>query len=93
MQKALKIDSRDNVAVVLSELNKGDDVLVNTESGALQLKVLSNIPFGHKIALKPLPSDEPIIKYGEVIGKAKTPIEPGEWVHLQNLYCERGRED
>ncbi|WP_088227603.1 UxaA family hydrolase [Desulfosporosinus sp. FKB] len=93
MHKALRIDPRDNVAVVLTELKKGEEVLINTETGSIQLTALSDIPFGHKIAMSSLASHDPIIKYGEEIGKAKSTVEPGEWIHLQNLYCERGRED
>lgn len=93
MPKALQIDPLDNVAVVLSEVKKGEKVLINLEAGAVHLTASSDIPFGHKMAVTSLLINEPIIKYGEEIGKAKTPIQPGDWVHLQNVYCERGRED
>ena len=93
MLTALRIDPRDNVAVVLREVQKGEEVLVNMITGAVHLTAQSDIPFGHKIAVTTLLVSEPIIKYGEEIGNAKIPIQPGEWVHLQNMYCERGRED
>ena len=93
MLTALRIDPRDNVAVLLREVRKGEEVLVNLENGAVHLTAKSNIPFGHKISVTTLLVSEPIIKYGEEIGNAKQPIEPGEWVHLQNIYCERGREE
>lgn len=91
MHTALRIDPRDNVAVVLTEVKKGEDVLVNTEAAAVHLTAQSDIPFGHKIALISLSVNKPIIKYGEEIGNAKQAIQSGEWVHLQNIYCERGR--
>ncbi|SHI25669.1 UxaA family hydrolase [Desulfosporosinus lacus] len=93
MLTALCIHPRDNVAVVLREVRKGEDVLVNLNTGAVHLTAQNDIPFGHKIAVTTLPVSKPIIKYGEEIGNAKTLIQPGEWVHLENVYCERGRED
>jgi len=93
MLTALRIDPRDNVAVVLRNVQKGEEVLVNMKTGAVHLTAQSDIPFGHKIAVSCLLVSEPIIKYGEEIGNAKTPIQSGEWVHLQNIYCERGREN
>lgn len=92
MPKGLRIDPRDNVAVVLADVQKGEEITVDTEKGALCLKAAGSIPFGHKIALLPFAVDQPIIKYGEEIGKAKISIQPGDWVHLQNVYCERGRD-
>lgn len=93
MHTALRMDPRDNVAVVLSEVRKGEEVLINLETGVVHLTAQSDIPFGHKISVTSLLVSEPIIKYGEEIGNAKIPIQPGEWVHLQNIYCERGREN
>jgi hypothetical protein len=90
MNTALRIDPRDNVAVVLVEIKKGEEVLV---TGDIRLTAQSDIPFGHKIAVAAFHASDPIIKYGEEIGKAKNPIQSGEWVHLRNVYCDRGRED
>ena len=89
--KALQIDRRDNVAVALSDVKTGEKVIVVTESGVVQITAKSDINFGHKIALVAFESQEPIIKYGEEIGKSQNSIAVGEWVHLHNVYCERGR--
>ncbi len=43
------------------------------------------IPAGHKIALRDIPKGEYVIKYGEIIGRAKTDIQKGEWVHTHNV--------
>lgn len=93
MAKALQIHPNDNVAVVLSEIKQGEEITVNTENGLTNLQAKDAIPFGHKIALKELQADIPVIKYGEEIGKAESFIAAGQWVHLHNVYCERGRED
>src|SRR6185312_3532181 len=46
---------------------------------------LGAIPAGHKIALRDLAADEPVIRYGCVIGRAATFIEAGSHVHTHNL--------
>jgi galactarate dehydratase len=46
---------------------------------------LSNIPFGHKIALRDIPKGDLVKKYGQVIGVASAPIAGGEHVHVHNL--------
>jgi altronate dehydratase small subunit len=86
--KALKINPRDNVAVLLGNIRSGETVDVVTHIQARQ-----EIAFGHKIALANLDADQPIIKYGEEIGRARTAIGAGDWIHLHNLYCRRGHED
>lgn len=49
------------------------------------LVAAADVPFGHKIALKPIQAGEPVIKYGYSLGVAKQAIAPGEWVHSHNL--------
>lgn len=51
------------------------------------------IPFGFKVSIKEIQKGEDIIKYGEVIGKAKKNILPGELVHIHNVEGTRGRGD
>jgi (2R)-sulfolactate sulfo-lyase subunit alpha len=49
----------------------------------------SDIPIGHKLAIKPLGSGDTVIKYGVDIGKAVAPIDVGEHTHVQNLRTKR----
>lgn len=42
------------------------------------------IPAGHKVAIKPIASGEPIIRYGQIIGFATQDIAPGQHIHTQN---------
>jgi len=44
-----------------------------------------DIPQGHKMALKPLAENDPVMKYGFSIGHATAPIAPGDWVHTHNM--------
>jgi len=88
---ALVLDQKDNVAVALSDLAAGDSCLVAEDGGKkYQVTVVEKIPFGHKFALAALAADAPVYKYGEEIGKMKTPIERGGWIHNHNMYCDRG---
>ena len=93
MAKALKIDARDNCAVLLADVGKGEPVEVRTDTGLISLSARCAIAFGHKIALARLAADQPIIKYGEEIGRAKTTVEIGDWIHLHNVTCRRGHQD
>lgn len=47
---------------------------------ACGLELRDGIPQGHKVALTDLEQDEPIIRYGEVIGYAAGSIPRGSWV-------------
>ena len=49
------------------------------------LTACGEIPAGHKYALKDIKKGEKVIKYGEVIGRAKEDIKEGDWVHTHNV--------
>ncbi len=93
MAKALKINPRDNVAVLLGEIRSGETADVATGAEVIRIRARQEIAFGHKIALADLDPDQPIIKYGEEIGRARTAIIAGDWIHIHNLYCRRGHEE
>jgi altronate dehydratase small subunit len=90
-KKAIQIDARDNVATTTDIVEAGEKLEVLSPDGEIILETepVERIIFGHKIALKPLKKDEPIIKYGEVIGLASKPIKVGEWVHTHNVNSAR----
>ena len=93
MAKALKINPRDNCAVLLTGAEAGEKVEVRTDGGAQRIEARQAIALGHKIALIRIEADQPIIKYGEEIGRAQSAIEAGEWIHLHNVTCQRGHEN
>ncbi len=81
-RRVLIHDPKDNVAVILEEsLKKGEEITV----GSQKIKLRSNIPFGHKMAIREIPRGRMAIKYGEKIGRAKKDIHVGDRVHVQNL--------
>ena len=92
---ALKVNDLDNVATVFSnEACTGADVEVRDKKGAsFVLRLLSDIPYGHKVALRDIHVGEDIVKYGESLGEATHEITAGEHVHVHNLDSKRGRGD
>jgi altronate hydrolase len=40
---------------------------------------------GHKLAVRPIPAGEPVLKFGQVIGFASSDIGPGDHVHVHNV--------
>ncbi len=61
-------------------------VIINSKDNVgITLTGEGEIPAGHKIALRDIPQGEYVIKYGEIIGRAKTDIAKGDWVHTHNV--------
>lgn len=52
------------------------------------IQIGSRIPAGHKIAIREIPKDGPVNKFGWPIGLATHDIQPGSHVHSHNLRCE-----
>lgn len=82
----LVIHERDNVAVTISDIKKGEKVTY----GALELTALEDIDKGHKIALRDIEAGENVIKYGFAIGKTNTPVKAGQWLHTHNVKTNLG---
>ena len=76
---ALLLSETDNVAVVLANITKGEDV------PAVGLTAREAIPRGHKVAVTPIKPGDAVHKYGQVIGFASAHIAPGEHVHTHNV--------
>jgi altronate dehydratase small subunit len=94
MVNAIKLHDDDNVASVFDLVEAGATVLVVDKTGAsYELKVVDNIPYGHKIALEQIEIGEQVTKYGEEIGIATAVITVGEHVHVHNIESIRGRGD
>ena len=82
--KTLVLNPADNIAVALGNL----DVGTPTQQG---IDVVRRVPKGHKFATRLIAAGEPVIKFGQIIGFAKEPIIPGDWVHEHN--CGMGGPD
>ena len=71
----IRMHADDNVAIVANRggLHPGAEF-------ACGLRLVEQIPQGHKVALADIGQDEIIRRYGEVIGRAAAPITRGSWV-------------
>jgi len=81
---AIHLNPRDNVAVARVPLAPGMDLKID----GVSIKALAPVPAGHKLAVAAIRPRETVLRYGQVIGRAKRPIEPGNHIHTQNLAYE-----
>jgi Altronate dehydratase len=79
MAHLLKLGNLDDVAVALESIGAGEYL------SAFELSTLSDIPAGHKIALRAISPGEPVRKFNQIIGFATQPIGVGEHIHTHNL--------
>ena len=80
-------DAKDTVAVVVVEGVKAGDSLqgwIMDEDRMTAVQARQDIPIGHKVALRPIPEGEAVVKYGVPIGIATAPIGAGDHVHVHN---------
>lgn len=90
-QNAFQINLEDNVATALTPLVPGP-VELRGDAVSPAIQATTDVPVGHKIALRDIKNGEDIVKYGVVIGRATTDIPAGSWVHLhvmRSIYDER----
>ena len=91
MRNAMIIDAKDNVAVAIEPIAKGDAAVYVCEGKEVSLPALEDITIYHKLATRDIAKGEPVVKYGEHIGIASSDIRAGEHVHVHNV--EGHRED
>ncbi|QGJ68405.1 D-galactarate dehydratase [Planctomycetales bacterium 10988] len=77
----LQLRPQDNIGVATQNLKEGQAI----QLGSFRFSMQESVPFGHKLALQTIEKDEPIHKYGQVIGFATEKIPAGQWVHSHNL--------
>lgn len=86
MKYAIRIDLKDNVAVVTDDVISGDTVFYKNPDGSrTEIKALTPVTVYHKIAVSDIRKGEKVIKYGEHIGEASCDIREGEHVHTHNV--------
>ena len=82
----------DGVGVVVVEgVKAGQDLVggIMEDDKEIKMTARSDIPIGHKLALKDYKPGDTVIKYGVDIGKVVAPIARGEHTHVQNLKTKR----
>src|SRR5262245_25458949 len=78
---ALHLHPDDNIVIARVILQSG--TILKTDDMALIIRQFT--PSGHKIALRAIAAGQPVRRYGQIIGFASAPIEPGDHVHFHNL--------
>jgi len=81
-----------NIALVAPfiRLHPNDDVLIARSqlvggANVEGVSVRGLIPAGHKVAVRPIATGQPVRRYNQIIGFASQPIAAGEHVHTHNL--------
>lgn len=85
-------EAGDSVGVVVVEGIKAGQELtgwVMAQDKTVKMKVLDDIPIGHKLTLKDLGVGDTVIKYGTDIGKVVAPIKAGAHLHVHNVKTKR----
>ena len=85
-------DEGDSVGVVVVEGVKSGDQMtgwIMDQDKDISFQAASDIPIGHKLAIKPLTEGDTIIKYGVDIGRVVANIGKGEHVHVHNIKTKR----
>lgn len=82
------INEHDNVATALEALSAGTDVAVEIQGRVEKITLRSDIPMGHKFALRDVEQGEALIKYGEPIGQSTARIVRGAHVHVHNVVSQ-----
>ena len=85
-------DEGDSVGVIVVEGVKSGDELtgwVMDQNKDISFKAASDIPIGHKLAIKPLKAGDTVIKYSTDIGKVVADIGLGEHAHVHNIKTKR----
>ncbi|TGV00966.1 UxaA family hydrolase [Flavivirga rizhaonensis] len=80
-RKIIVLNASDNVGVVISNLSKDEKITIDGEA----ICAISDIDFGHKIALKDLPIGALVKKYGVPIGVITQQVHAGEHIHVHNM--------
>lgn len=82
----------DSVGVVVVEGVRAGDGLtgwVMEDDQTLTITAGNDIPLGHKLAIRDLPENGTVIKYGVDIGRTIAPIRAGEHLHVHNVKTKR----
>ena len=88
MEKGILLhEADDDVGVAAMDLKAGEDVQAVTLEGnpITPIKLIDDIPLGHKVAMHDIEKKKNIIEYGRPIGYATVEIAAGAHVHVHNI--------
>lgn len=76
MNNILQVHSSDNIIVALTELKKGDHVVLEGQ----EIDIQSAVPQKHKFAKTDLKKGEKLIMYGVEVGELLQDVKAGTWI-------------
>jgi (2R)-sulfolactate sulfo-lyase subunit alpha len=85
-------DEGDSVGVVVVEGLKAGTPLngwIMDQDRMMEFDAKSDIPIGHKLAIRAIAKGDTIMKYGVDIGRAIADIAPGAHLHVHNVKTKR----
>src|SRR5436309_5044555 len=82
--KVLKLDSKDNVLIALTDLRRGEQVSFDSRTYTLE----SDVPAKHKFATEDLAAGGRVVMYGVLVGKAMETIRRGGLLTTRNIHHE-----
>lgn len=82
---AVILHSRDNVATALRPLAARSLVTIGGGESVVSVRLVSDVPFGHKFAVRRIARGGRVVKYGETIGAASPTIAEGDYAHVHNV--------
>ncbi|PWH16730.1 MAG: hypothetical protein DDG60_03635 [Anaerolineae bacterium] len=88
MKKGILLhEATDDVGVAVMDLQAGEEIEALTLEGTpvMTLKVIENVPLGHKVAMRAMAAGHHVQEYGRSIGYAAQDIPFGAHVHVHNI--------
>jgi len=73
----IRLSPDDNIVVAVDQIGQG--------VSAAGVTARERIPRGHKMAVVAIAKDEPVRKFGQIIGFASKDVMPGDWLHEHNV--------
>ncbi len=92
MKKGILLhEADDDVGVATMDLAVGEAVQALTLEGepVAEIELVDDVPLAHKVAMKPMDTNQDVVEYGRAIGSATTAILPGAHVHTHNVKGKR----
>ncbi len=87
IKNSICLHPADNIEIALRDLAAGD---ILTTSGVATGQAIMR---GHKIATAAIPAGGNVLRYGQIIGQAKSDIAAGDHVHVHNLGMGEHEQD
>jgi (2R)-sulfolactate sulfo-lyase subunit alpha len=88
MKKGILLhEADDDVGVAAMDLKAGEEIQAVTLDGVpvTPIKLVDDVPLGHKVAMRDMSEKKHILEYGHEIGYAAISIVKGAHVHTHNI--------